>query len=366
MAKVSNNLTYAFIVHSRNRTDLLKKFPFLSHVPLFLFDKLTLLLPPITVSYISGLVDKNGNEANGLVIGIPMTAHQLLENRKSALKKIINAVKIAKSRGAKYVGLGAMTASLSRGGRDVIDNVSNISVTTGRTYTIKNITEYVETCKRIFRLDKDKVVIGIVGAAGGIGSGVAISLARNGYKRFVLIDLERKLNSIKDGINKIEHYADNLDIQTSHRIKSIESCQIVIAATSSPEIVIESRDVNPGTIIINDAQPSDISPEIIRNRSDVLVIEGGVLHSEKIDCHFDFGLSHRNDIFSCLAETLILAYTNSTSHYSIEDFDHNFYTNLEKYRIELGFSICFQNDMGIIDEKRLKEFDTIMMNRNYT
>lgn len=347
---------FAFIVHSRDRSDLPRKFPWLKLFPRSIFDLITTHLPPIVVSKISGLLDSSGNALSGIVLGIPMTAHQLLEHREKALKRIIEAVRIARSRGAKYVGLGAMTASLSKGGRDVISQIDNVYVTTGRTFTVMNITEYVLLCVKIFGLNPNNVRIGIVGAAGGIGSGVAISLARKQFKKFKLIDLERKLINLQERIKTLESHSEDLDIEISHHVSEISSCDIVIAATSSPEIVIKSEDVNPGTIIINDAQPSDISPEILRERTDVLVIEGGVLHAPNIDCHFNFGLSHKNDVFSCLAETLLLTNLNIEKHHSIDDFDADLYTRLEDKAKDFGYSRCMQNDMGIISDIRIEEF----------
>ncbi|MEI8328184.1 MAG: hypothetical protein WCG02_03555 [Candidatus Taylorbacteria bacterium] len=354
---------FAFIVHSRNRTDLPRKFPWLRHVPIKFFDYITLHLPPFVVSKISGLVSREGKLLTGVVIGIPMTAHQLLEHREKALRRIIQAVKKAKSRGAKYIGLGAMTASLSKGGKDVIEQVNGVCVTTGRTFTIINITNYIEYCLERFNLDRNTVRIGIVGAAGGIGSGVAISLARKNYRNLLLIDLERKLSNLKQHITVLENHSKSLHVDLSHKVGDVISCDIVVTATSSPEIVIRSEDIKVGTIIVNDAQPSDISPEILRNRPDVLIIEGGVLHAENINSHFNFGLVHKNDVFSCLAETLLLSYVGSDKHYSIDGFDPDLYSMLEGVAAQLRFSPCMQNDLGIIDENRLQDFARIISSR---
>ena len=348
---------FAFIVHSRNRMDLPRRFPWLRHIPVKLFDYITLHLPPFIVSKITGLVTHDGKPLTGVVIGIPMTARQLLEHREMALCRIIQAVNKAKSRGARYVGLGAMTASLSRGGKDVIEQVANVYVTTGRTFTIINITNYIEYCVKRFNLDRNTIRVGIVGAAGGIGSGVAISLARKNYRNLLLIDLERKLSNLKKHITVLENHSKILSVGLSHKVGDVISCDIVVTATSSPEIVIRSEDIKSGTIIVNDAQPSDISPEILRNRPDVLVIEGGVLHAENIDSHFNYGLAHKNDVFSCLAETLLLSSIGSDGHYSIDDFNPDLYASLEDVAIKLHFSACMQNDLGIIGEDRLRDFD---------
>lgn len=351
---------FAFIVHSRNRKDLPRKYPILKYIPNIIFDWLTLKMPPIIVSEITGAYNINTkNPLVGVLIGIPMTAHQLLEHRNLALKKIIQSVKIAKKFGSRHVGLGAMTASLSKGGKDIIENVDNIHVTTGRTYTVKNITDYILHLVKIFKLAKSDVKIGILGAAGGIGSGVAISLARNEFKNFKLIDLERKLIHIENRICRLEEFATDLNIEVSHKVSALSDCKIIVAATNSPEIVIKSEDINPGTIVINDAQPSDIDPVIIGNRKDVLVIEGGVLHSTNINCHFNLGLQHKNDIYSCLGEVILLSSIDSKGNYSIDDFDTNLYDKLSDISQKIGFKLCMQNDEEIINSERINVFTNI-------
>ena len=191
-------IDFAFIVHARNRNDLIKRYPLLRFIPNYFFDFLILHKHPFIVSKIDGLSDKFGKPKTGVVIGISMTAHQLIENRKLASKRVIQASRLAKKYGAKYIGLGAMTSSLTFGGKDVIDNVDDIYITTGRTYTIKNISDYVDYCVKLFNLNKNTIKIGVVGAAGGIGFGVSIILAKKGYKKFTLIDLERKLDNLKN------------------------------------------------------------------------------------------------------------------------------------------------------------------------
>lgn len=357
-------IDYAFIVHSRDRRDLPIKYPILNFIPNFILDFITMHLPPISVSHITGLVDADGRTKTGLIIGIPMTARQLLEHRDRALNRIVSSVKIAKKMGAVHVGLGAMTASLSKGGLDIVDNIDDIYVTTGRMNTIRNITEYLELFVGKFKLDRSKIKIAIVGAAGGIGSGVAISLARKQYRNFMLIDLERKLPSLVRRIKVIEEHSKELNIQMSHKISEVSSCSVIIAATSSPEIVIRSDDVESGTIIINDAQPSDISPDIVKNRSDVLVVEGGVVHTPDINCHFNLGLAHKTDIFSCLAETLFLSYLNDRQHRLSDSFDVVFFDRLQQISSKLGYSICTQNNLGIINENELQKFAKIIVNRN--
>jgi predicted amino acid dehydrogenase len=355
---------YAFIVHARYRDDMYRKFPWMRILPAFFINWITLHAPPFVVSRITGLTTLSGKLSTGLVIGVPMTAHQLLEHRSLALKRITKAVQLAQNKGAQYVGLGAMTASLSRGGLDIIDGVPGVTLTTGRTYTVHNIVSYITYFTELFSLNKKEITVGIVGAAGGIGSGTAIWLAHHGYTRFVLIDLERKLEHVQKHIASIEKHAGVGSVEVTHQIGAVSTCHIIVAATSAPEAIIKSADVTPGTIIVNDAQPSDVDPEIVKTREDVLVVEGGVLHAPGINCHFNFGLAGREDIFSCLAETILLAYREHGNHYSIGDFDPTFISTVEQDAKSLGFSIQSpQNERGPLSAPVINSFSKYIKTR---
>ena len=42
---------------------------------------------------------------------------------------------------------------------------------------------------------------------------------------------------------------------------SIKEAEFIITATNAPEAVVTSEDLKSGAVIIDDAQPSDVSPE---------------------------------------------------------------------------------------------------------
>lgn len=350
-------IDYAFIVHSRERNDIFRKYPFLKHIPISVVDYLTENLKPIFVSKITGLIGINGESKLGIIIGIPMTARQMLEKRSKALKKIIQSVKLAKKHGAKIVALGAMTSSLSGSGLHVINSVRDVVITNGRTYTALNIVSYILYCIDYFKYDIKSIKIAIVGAAGGIGRGVTDLLIKEGIENLILIDLERKIENIRENYAKFNNNSKNqFSFRVDHRLESLREAKIVIAATSSPEIVIKSKDVESGTIIINDAQPSDVDPDILVNRDDVLVIEGGVVRTTSIKCHFDLGLHHENDIYSCLAEAVLLAYSNTENEHFVE-LNENTAMKLKRCSKELNLKISgFQNSLGYISSDFINQF----------
>lgn len=356
---------FAFLVHPRNLNDVYIKFPFLRFLPRSFVYFLLTKMPPVLVSRIKGLRDREGKPVGGYVISIPLTAKQMIENRTLAVKKMIEAVRFAKKRGVAIIGLGALTASLSRGGIDLANKEKEMGFTTGRAYTVKTVTDYVKNVIGEFNFNKTKVKIAIVGAAGSIGSGCAALLSEWGIDNFLLIDLERKLpdveNKIKEIHSRVSH--DRLTIKKSHHIGDVNMADIIITATNAPEVVLRGTDVQSGAIIINDAQPSDIAPDVY-DRDDVLVIEGGVISTPGIRTHFNFGLAHHEEAFCCLGEVLVLAHNGLFSTFTIGNLEKKYIEDIEKISEQLHFSITkYQNEFGYIDPERIFHVKKIISRR---
>ena len=130
---------------------------------------------------------------------------------------------------------------------------------------------------------------------------------------------------------------------------------MVIAATNSPEVLIKSEDLSPGTIVINDAQPSDVSPEIIEQRKDVLIIEGGIINTPGIKCNFNLGLASREDTFCCLGEVLILAHNYHHKHFALGELELKLIDEITNMSSGMNIRLSkFQNTNGYIDEKQIE------------
>src|SRR3989344_4183568 len=116
-----NKNYFAFIAHPRNLKDATNKFFFLKFLPkpiLLLFLK---HMWPVIASEITDFKDLNGKPVRGYFIVISMLPEQMLKDKKYATKKIIQAINLAKKRGANIVGLGALTSSVTNGGKDLIE-----------------------------------------------------------------------------------------------------------------------------------------------------------------------------------------------------------------------------------------------------
>ena len=187
------NKKFAFLVHPRGFGDFLVKFPWLRFLPKSALYFLTMHMPPVVVSEITGLKDKKGKKIEGYIIAITMTAEQMIEHRERALKKIKQATKLAERKGVRLMGLGALTASFSRGGLDLV-GFNKVRITTGRAYTVKTVTDYAKLLIEEMGLDKYKTTIAVVGAAGSIGSSCAKVLAEYGVKNWKFCSVKKKVH----------------------------------------------------------------------------------------------------------------------------------------------------------------------------
>jgi predicted amino acid dehydrogenase len=363
----SNPTGYAFLVHPRDITDVQRKYPFAKY-----FSESTVLrfikgFWPITVSKIDGASSLNTQKAiDGWVISIPVTAKQMMDDREVALKHIIKAAKLAKKKGAQIIGLGALTASLSRGGIDIKKAV-DINITTGRIYTSHIVTETALKAMRETGIPIDKVKVGVVGAAGSIGTACAQILALQGVRHISLIDISSKHSKVEQVHRELISTHPHITVDDEYDLGKLSTCDVIIAATNHPEALIKSEHVKQEAIIVDDAQPSDVDEEIFINRKDVLALEGGVVHAPKINTHFNFGLKHKTDIFSCLAEAIILA---SLDHRS--DFQVGTLLSVSKSDIDkisdaakmLGFTVGhFQNDLRLYTDEDIEYVRNIVKNR---
>lgn len=337
---------YAFIVHPRNLDDVYKQYPVLRVVPGFLARRILRGLWPVRIAPIYGLTAKDGSERKGVVIACPPVASDLLRDPVGAKNIIVRASRLATMYGAKAIGLGALTASLSRGGLDVAEALSHVTVVTGRLYTIHNI------CELAFRVFEEmhyrpaEVRVAIVGAAGSIGSGCAELLASKGIRYFALLDHAGKQDAIQQIALHIAKQEPGAIVTTGSDLAVLRNADVVITATNHPDALICSEHIGPGTVIIDDAQPTDVERGLF-DREDVLVLEGGVVASRSIRIPFAFGLQKPGDIFSCLAELLVVARSEPTINVPVgrvEMLPLDILSQLRMHASELGLSSgSFQN-----------------------
>ncbi len=324
-----------------------RKYPILRHTPRWFVRGIEYWLWPITVSHITGLRDARGESIPGFVISIPMTASTMLADRPSALRHIRQAVRLARNRGARIVGLGALTSSLSAGGTALID-IPGIAVTTGHAYTGFSVTQYLFTFAKDFDLALESMPVAIVGAAGSIGSISSYILARKNVKHLTLIDTERKREQIEKLKKELAQKFDYTAVTVSSDLNLLRKTPFIITATNTPDALIREEHITPGTLIIDDAQPSDVSPAVFENK-DVVVLEAGAVHTPDISANFPMGLHGTDTNYCCMAELLILGSDRRTTHHTILRATLEQVDSLGARGTDMGFRVApYQNASGMI------------------
>jgi predicted amino acid dehydrogenase len=143
-------------------------------------------------------------------------------------------------------------------------------------------------------------------------------------------------------------------IEVTCDFKDLTTAVFVITATNAPGALVEGMHISSGTIIIDDAQPSDVSPELLK-RFDVLVVSAGAVHTPNISTNFPMGLAGRYDNYCCLAEVLILASQGRTKNYVINKPTLEMVDEMSEGGKMLGFRVAeYQNTIGLVDENHIE------------
>lgn len=324
---------FAFLVHPRNLNDLYHKYPFLRYFP----EKFTLWFLkkfwPVVLSEIEGLKSlKDGQPVKGFIITTPLMAGQILENKELAIKKIVQALKLAEKMGIKLIGLGAFNSSVTDGGALLLGK-TEIAITNGNSLTAAVTIRDVESLLRKKEINSQQVTVAIVGATGSIGQAIAKHFAEKNLLELILIG---KTPSHIAALEKdIRYQYPKAKLLMSTDISLVRKADIVVVATASADALIKSEHLKQNAIVYDVSQPRNTDPEIATNRPDISTIDGGLLSTPGINYHFNLGLP-REVAFACLAETMLLAAERTTKNYSIGPVESNKIEQVgdlaEKYR----------------------------------
>lgn len=303
---------FAFIIHPLEREDIFRKFKFMRRWPDFMVDALR-FIPPIDVSRITGVEGDHG-ACEGMFVGCPLTATQILELPTDYVyKKIIDTGRLAEKKGAKIVGLGAMTSVVGDSGVTIAKNL-NIAVTTGNSYTVGTALEGTRKAARLMGQDLSRAEVLILGATGSIGSVCARILARD--VRFLTL-LARNKARLERLASVITSETGLVPVITRDVKQAVKRADIIVAVSGAAESLIQAEDLKPGAVVCDVARPRDVSKNVAQQRPDVLVIEGGVVEVPgDVNFNFNFGFPPKTS-YACMAETMILTLEGRFENYSL-------------------------------------------------
>ena len=309
-----NAKKFAFLIHPRSQvsSDITKLFNF---APLRLIPDGTyeaamkrLPIPPL----VTGQLRRSDapNETAGWLVTVPLGARQLLElPRRFVQDKVAQAVDKAAELGAEIVGLGALTAPATLGGK-TLEARQDVGITNGNAFTAAMTWMGIQ--RLLSRLPSDPH-IAVVGATGSVGSCLIELLAKR--------PLSSQLTLVARHQGRLEALAkkvcrDGLEVNVSTDMTSVREADLVVLLTSSSEALLGSEHLKDGAVVLDDTQPRNTDSHLQTQRPDVLIVDGGLVEAPGIIMRGRVGLP-KNMLYACLAETILLGLEGHSGHFGI-------------------------------------------------
>jgi predicted amino acid dehydrogenase len=254
---------FAFIVHLREIEDIAYTIPL---IPPWIITKLlrrSILRLMMRLQGRLGFMVRSkfkvDNVTYGYIIIIWLTGHQMItKNHNGRIRsRILEAILYAQNKlGCSVVGLGALTASVTSGGKWVASHPEiKCAITHGDHHATGLAIEGIERlAKEKWGVRLSKLTINLIGATGIIGD--ALSRA--------LIPLAGKLILTGRRKNKLSKYKNIPNVVISDDISDAISADIVVTATSWPDALIKPEHLKKGAIVYEVSQPRNVDPHMSR------------------------------------------------------------------------------------------------------
>jgi fatty aldehyde-generating acyl-ACP reductase len=159
--------------------------------------------------------------------------------------------------------------------------------------------------------------VAVVGATGSIGHTSALLLAPHaGQMTLVGRDLAR-LEPIAEQVRQ----RGGKPVQVNNSVEAgLRDADVIVTVTSAADAIIEPQHLKRGAVVCDVARPRDVSVRVAKERSDVLVIEGGCVAVpgnltitkttkkgvDRPGVPFSFGFPP-GTAYACMSETMMLA-----------------------------------------------------------
>ncbi|WP_210757040.1 dehydrogenase [Azohydromonas sediminis] len=319
---------FAFVIHplSQEYFKVVKPVEILSQVspPLFMdtLEKVLAYAPPFVYSTVTGIKSPTGVEAEGWLISVGGTPHEIMSHPPEfTYKRLLAAAEMARKLGAQIMGLGAFTKIVGDAGVTVARRAP-LPITTGNSYSASAALWAAHDALRRLALlpppDGDarvKFKAMVVGATGSIGAACARLLARAAEQIYLVSPETAKLLALKESILKESPGATvHLAARTDRHIGEMD--MIVTATSGAGQKVLDIMKVKPGCVITDVARPLDLPPEEVVKRPDVLVIESGEIQLPGEPKMKNIGLPP-GVTYACLAETIVLALEGRFENFTV-------------------------------------------------
>lgn len=308
--------TFAFVIHPLGKGDVARKYGLARYLPTRVVEWAVARLRPYLLSHIRGVKSKTGAEVEGLFVACPLLPrHFTALPAEQVVARIVEAGRVAQEAGAEILGLGALTSVVGDAGISVARGLS-IPVTTGNSYTVATAVEATCLAAKKMGIEVSEARAAVVGATGSIGQVCAEMLAEQA-KTVLLVGRNRdRLQALAERVSALPGTRASLEVSTDLG-QVLPTAHLVVSVSSAVDAIIRPQNLMSGAVVCDVARPRDVSPQVAKQRDDVLVIEGGVVDVPgEVDFGFDFGFPPRT-AYACMAETMLLALEGRLESFSL-------------------------------------------------
>ena len=295
---------FSFLVHPRDMADLYR-----CRESAFLLDRseseedfiAQLAHHPPTII---GEVTFSGSSVRGEIIAVGFLPKDMFSTLAS--RKIIEAMELARQRGAKTVGLGGWTSSATIGGKSLLPYADGISLTNGNAYTAFTVVSQVTEAAHILGLERP-IKVGILGCTGSVGIPATHLLAEAGFELILVGRNEIRVRNL---------FGDLPGSTQSGDPSTLREADIVVLLTSGGEADLKESHISDSTMVLDFAQPANLSGEFhnaVQGRN-ITVMEGGLVTIPGYRNTLDWGFKNAMSTFACLAETFLFSREGLRGH----------------------------------------------------
>lgn len=307
---------FAFMIHPEYpKRDVARKLPLLGrYLPVGAINYFCRFFPPLNISRITGVRSAaTGKEIEGWFVACPLTPAAMLSLPvEKVYRKIIRTGQLAEQLGAQILGLGAFTKVVGDAGVTVARNLK-IAVTTGNSYTVALAVQGVLEAAHHMEISPASASAAVVGATGSVGAVCSQMLARSVTHVLLVGRRPERLAQVRRKVEAV----GGARVSVSTDIQIIQQADLVVTVSSAIDTIVDAHHLKAGAVVCDVARPRDVSRQVVEERDDVLVIEGGLVNMPgEVDFGFGYGLPPHLT-FGCMAEVMILTLEGRFENYTL-------------------------------------------------
>lgn len=224
------------------------------------------------------------------------------------LRAVAEGLSVVLRRGAPVVGLGALTAPATAGGRRLLRYLPRgVTLTNANAYTAAVVRRNVEEAASVRGLGT-RAQVAVVGCTGSVGAAASRLLAGDGYDLVLVGRTEERVR------RRLPELAGRARVAAG--LASVAGCEVVVLLTADPSARLEPGHVSSGAVVIDVAQPGNVDPAaygLFRDRGAV-VVEGGLVDIPGYRCTVDMGMPGPAVTAACVAEAYLFAREGIREH----------------------------------------------------